>query len=237
MIFNQTKSNNPDIFDHIIFRSTKIIRVNQTKFLGLCLDSGLSFSSHVDHVKSKVAKFVGVLSRISKFTNVNTKLKIYYAYINSQLIYLNPIWSAAPGYKLKELQTLQNRAIKYIYGKPFLTPSISLYGEKHLPLNFICEYETILIIFKIRGNKLKSNLEFTESSLIHSHFTRIANYFRATFMRTNLTQNSIYHHGLNLFNKIPDELKNENVLSKVKYKLKNYLKIKYQSNPSLTKIQ
>lgn len=189
----------------------------------------------MEHVKSKVAKFVGVLGRVSKITNIDTKLKIYYAYINSQLIYLNPIWSAASSTKLKELQTLQNRAIKNIYGKPYLTPSISLYGEPFLPLNYIAEYETILIIFKIKTNQMKTSLKFTESSLIHSHFTRICNYFRAMFMRINLTQNSIYHHGLNLYNKIPNEIKNEIVLSKFKQKLKNYFKIKYQNNPTLNR--
>lgn len=222
-----------DSFNHLCFENFKVNRVDKAKYLGLILNTSLSFSEHVDLVKSKISKFVGVLRRISKYVNEPTKLKIYYAYIHSHLNYINSIWSAAPEYKLKELQILQNKAMKQVYSLPYRTPSISLYYKDILPLHCIFDIELNLLVFKVKNKLIKTNLVFVNSNQIHSHLTRISNFLRTTFNRSNCTQNSIFNRGVILFNKLPDDVKNIHEIRSFKHKLKTYTKNSYISNPTI----
>ena len=143
-------------------------------------------------MKSKISKFFGVLKRFSRFLNESTKLKIYYAYIHSHLIYLNPIWSASPAYKIKELQVLQNKAVKQVYGLPPLTPSVSLYGEQVLPLNSLSDYELCLLVFKVKNNLIKISFVFTSTFEVHSYFTRMVNDLRGVYLTVELIHLILY---------------------------------------------
>lgn len=220
IFFYQRNSNCDDLFENINIDGKEISRVKVTKYLGLHLNESLSFVDHINQIKSKISKFVGVLKRISKHVNKETKTMIYFAYIHSVLIYMCPIWCRAPNFKVNELQRLQNKAIKQILNLPALTPSVTLYGEKFLSLASLFEYETDLLIFKLKHSLMKSDITFTHNYNVHSHLTRCMNYLRTVFRKTNCTQNSISTDGVKCFNRLPSHLQNENNFLKFKKELK-----------------
>lgn len=179
MIFQLKNIQSEDIFNQIEFKTNILNRVDVVKYLGLILNTNLNFTHHVNLIKNKIAKFVGVFRRIGKFLNESVKLSLYFAYIHSHIVYLNCIWGVAPEYKLKS-----------IYGLPRLTPSHTLYGPKILPLvHLMHKFELNMIIFKLKNNLLKNNFDFNRNNQIHNHLTRIANNFRQILFRTNRTQN------------------------------------------------
>lgn len=235
IVFSQRNENTLLRFDFIVFGNYKIDRIEECKYLRLYLNQSLNFTNHIDIVKSKVSKFVGVLKRISNYITIGKKFKIYYAFIHSHLIYLNPIWNAAPQYKLNELQIMQNKAMKLIHSLPRLTPSVSLYSgnDKTIPIHSLCEYELCLLIYKLEQNLLKSDFNFVRSHEVHNHFTRCANYLRAFFRRINVTKNSIYSRGIDLYNNVPDNIRNEQQLVKFRVLLRNFMKQKFIDNPTL----
>jgi hypothetical protein len=94
----------------LYFGQGPIRLVRETKYLGIIIDSSLSFISYIDVIKRKIIPYVGVLHRIKHFVPVNARLSIYYAYIYSQLCYLNVVWNSAAKDKIFEVSRLQNKA-------------------------------------------------------------------------------------------------------------------------------
>ena len=62
--------------------SNKIInRVNYIKFLGVTIDSALSWSEHIRITKTKIAKGIGMLVKARKFLCKSTLTAIYNSFI------------------------------------------------------------------------------------------------------------------------------------------------------------
>lgn len=225
IIYHLKNSDITNMFNEVCFDNHKIDRVDKSKYLGMIINETLNWNDHVDQVKKKVARFVGVLRRISYSLDEKIKKQIYYAHIHSHIIYVNPIWSSVAEYKLKDLQVLQNKAMKAIYNLPRLTPSKELYrGDRGdiLPIKLLTEFELNLLSFKINNKLIKSKYSFQITTEIHSYTTRLANNFRSIFSRTNCTKNSILNRGVTFFNKLPELVKNENKISAFKNKLTKY---------------
>lgn len=223
LIYYLRNTNITEIFNEICLEEIKINRVLEYKYLGLIVNHNLNWIQHVDFIKQRVARFGGVFRKISKYLNVGIKKQLYFAFVHSYLVYLNPIWSCAPEYKLKEIQILQNKSIKSLHNLPRLTSSISLYNSSILPIVLLSKYELSLLIFKIKNKLIKFESNFQNNSEVHSYSTRIVNNFRAVFGRNNITKNSIYSKGANVFNELTDELKNETKVSLFKTRLKTLL--------------
>ena len=58
-----------------------IDRVEHTMFLGVILDSQLTWAYHIQHVKIKMAKNIGILCRARKILKTTTLITLYYAFI------------------------------------------------------------------------------------------------------------------------------------------------------------
>lgn len=105
--------NIPDL--NVIIDGTLIRRVNKFKYLGLIIDDGLSFNEHVNHVKRQITPFISLMWRKGKYIPVDKRKQLYFAYVQSHLMYMLPIYEDCAQYKLNELQTLQNRCIEAIF--------------------------------------------------------------------------------------------------------------------------
>ena len=64
-----------------------IDRVEHTMFLGVIFDSHLTWSYHIQHVKIKIAKNIGILCRARKVLKRTTLITLYYAFIYPYLTY------------------------------------------------------------------------------------------------------------------------------------------------------
>lgn len=225
LIFYLRNTDISKIFNEICFDNIKIDRVMESKYLGLIINHNLSWIPHIEFLKNKVSKFIGVLYRISKFVDTTTKLKIYYAFIHSHLTYLNTIWGSAADSSINTIQILQNKAIKLIYNLHRLTPSVDLYTESPmLPIKYLFKFELSLLVFKISNNLIKFNGNFELNSDNHSYVTRIRNNFKRIFSRNNVTKNSIFNRGVSIYNELPDHIKILNRISNFKVATKSHLK-------------
>ena len=66
----------------------EIKHVESTKFLGICIDSNLTWKAHINHIVTKVAKTTGILYKARHFLPSQTLRTLYYSLIYP---YLNPI--------------------------------------------------------------------------------------------------------------------------------------------------
>ena len=98
------------------------------------------------------------LKRIKNLVNQKTLVMLYYAYIHSHLMYMNPLWSTSNKENILRLFVLQKKAIKFIFNRDHYTPSYTLFNSKLLPIPVINDMQLILIAFKIKHNLLKNNV-------------------------------------------------------------------------------
>ena len=69
-VFNLTRNNSLNIYYDLSINSTKLIRVNSTKYLGVYIDEDLTWQNHIHYIINKLVKFCSILS--SKAVNCGT---------------------------------------------------------------------------------------------------------------------------------------------------------------------
>lgn len=171
--------------------------VNKTQFLGLTLDSTLSWSDHVNTISNKICAGIYVMRRLNTVGTLASAKSAYYALVESQIRYGLIIWGSSTG-NLKRVLTLQKRAIRSLAN---LEPQQSCreafknLGILTVPALYI--YEAIL-----HADRL--NLETLNN--VHSHNTRHASRYVLPQHRTALFEKKPSYAGRKLKNILPEDL-------------------------------
>ena len=69
-----------------------IKRIDNTKFLGVIIDERLSFISHINHLKGKVARGIGILKKARPFFNEETLKNLYNSFVYPYFTYCIEAW-------------------------------------------------------------------------------------------------------------------------------------------------
>jgi hypothetical protein len=72
MIFGKRKKKDINYIPDIKIDSQTLEIVDETKFLGVILDSGLNWKRHINYTSTKIAKAIGILSKTKQFLNRKT---------------------------------------------------------------------------------------------------------------------------------------------------------------------
>lgn len=160
---------------NIMINGESIQRVSTFKYLGLVLDDNLTFKAHIDHVMKLIRPFIPLMWKRGRFIPLNKRKQIYFAYVQSHIAYMLPIYSSGPKSKLKQLQRVQNRCIKALHQLPRLTPSTFLYSTSILPVEKLAIVERVSYMHKVARSFIKHNFDIRLNSDIHNHRTRQAN--------------------------------------------------------------
>ena len=97
-----------------------MLSCNEAKYLSVFIDSRLNFHSHIKSVENKVARLVGILSKLKHFLPSSSLLNLYCAFIHPHLLYGLSIWGCTHKSYLSKLQTLQKKAVKIIGGGKYM---------------------------------------------------------------------------------------------------------------------
>ena len=83
------------------------------------LDEHISSNNHIKTAESKLTKNIELLNRGSYFSNEHSLKTIYFSYIHSYLKYANIAWAT----KLKKINLLQKRAVRFVFNEDRLSHS------------------------------------------------------------------------------------------------------------------
>ena len=85
MVFHRAKfkSTNKDIY----IRDINIKRVTSVKFLGLIIDDQLKWLEHIQYIKNKVSKSIGILCKVRNYLDKTTLHNLYFTFVYPYLIY------------------------------------------------------------------------------------------------------------------------------------------------------
>ena len=88
-------ANEYDKSQGIFINGHKIIKVSNTKFLGVVIDEKLSWGPHIEYLRKKLRSTTGALNRIKHSVPGEHYQKIYSALLESHLAYGISVWGSA----------------------------------------------------------------------------------------------------------------------------------------------
>lgn len=207
--------------------NSTIQRTFNSKYLGLVIDSKLTFNNHVNLIKNKLSKTCFLLKQLHQILPTKSKLQIFNAFHISHIRYLLPIWSSTSQLNLQSVHVMTNRALRIIKNKPFLSPTAELYDTTTLKVSQLIIFELLFLIYKVKNEFIKNNFALCQINEVHDYDTRQASNFYINFPRTNMNHQNFLYKGLNLFNNLPDDIKIIHSISKFKMELKKHIVCTY----------
>lgn len=183
----------------------EIARTYETKFLGVIIDSGLSWKAHIQYICKKVSKGIGILYKAKRFLNRNTLINLYYTFIYPYLSYCNHVWGSAKTTFLQPLYVLQKRALKIIFCLSRRTSTEYLFSHcKIMPLYDINKYLICMSMYKCHDKQCPRVFQdlFTINEEIHSYNTRLSKGLHIPKIVTERGKTSLRYRGPYLWNAI-----------------------------------
>lgn len=225
MFFSKTNraSFNPDI----IVAGEKLRIVNQYKYLGLVIDSHLSFKAHIEKL-CKIIKFnLANFRSIRNDMSTEAALIFLHSMIFSHLNYCFTSWSQASQSAKRPLETLYKQAIKIMDKKPRHYHHCAIL-KKHSLLNWnsIHKFLNLNLIYKVTHDLAPAPLaEFISQRNSSERVTRgFATGDCVIPLRRSVFSRSAWSvRGATEWNSIPEEVRQLNTYKAFTKKLKIWL--------------
>ena len=94
----------------------ELTRVEKVRFLGVIIDSELSWEPHIENLSAKLASSIALIKRIMKFIPKIQYKKLYDSLFKSHLSYCISSWGGVSAYRLSKLFSLQKRCVRLLFG-------------------------------------------------------------------------------------------------------------------------
>lgn len=225
MLFSHTKSYDASSLD-INISNNKIKYVKSIKFLGIMIDSNISWELHSNYIRKKIAKGVGIISRAKKYLNNETLLILYNSFILPYLTYGIEVWGSMIKSYVTPLLILQKKVIRIITSSHRLAPSLPLFQLlKQLPIDKLYTMKLFIFMYKVEKNIFPSVITemFIKNEAIHEVNTRHKSLYRIPLFRSTKLQRNVRYRGVICFNKLSEIIDYNCSLCTVKKYLKSYL--------------
>ena len=159
----------------IIIDNQPIDKVEKTKFLGVVIDSKLSWKSHICLVAGKLSKSIGMIIKAREYLNRSALLTLYYSFVYPYLTYCNHVWGCTYYTNLKQLFILQKKALRIMCGKRKRDSTENIFSElKILKFTDINAYLTGRFMYKCYTKNVPGIFSdfFQCNSAVHGYSTR-----------------------------------------------------------------
>ena len=164
MIFSSSSRINKDAF--IVIDDNQLFPSDEVKYLGVILDKGFTFKSHIDSLITKTRKnlnLIRLLKREEGVDNIQNLRQLILSLVRSRLRYGEEIFCSASPSLLKRLQECETSIIKQILNLPKHADPLLVYREIGLtPLSLCRCSQTTKTVFRLgtSDNDLDQELNF-----------------------------------------------------------------------------
>ena len=211
---------------NIKYNGSILEKVELAKYLGVVIDSHLSWDNHVADTCKKVAPKLGLLRRLSSILPKNILLMIYKTYILPLLEYVCTVWGDSSCKNMAKIERMQNWAARIIEKN---YDYINVRGSdiaKNLGLPSLKERRDYLkscLMFKCVNKEAPLYLcdGFTQTHEIASRITRSVNSNKLVVPRPKIDKykESLVYSGATLWNSLDETVRNS---TNIKHFKKNY---------------
>jgi exonuclease III len=206
--------------------NSEMEEVNFCKYLGVYIDSNLSWQHHIAMVCKKIRPIIGVLSKVRHLIPSYLLRTIYYSLIHPHILYCIETWGSSCKCYIKPLCVLHKKLIRILtFSHPIehtyiLYPLINILPVTKIYFQNVCQ-----MVYKELNSNIPIRFNFTPCSNIHEHFTRSSKsgqLYNLTH-NTNYFVRSVFNAGVKFYNVLPTEIKDSVSVMIFKSKLKQWL--------------
>ncbi|XP_040074077.1 uncharacterized protein LOC120846405 [Ixodes scapularis] len=186
---------------------SKLDKVSTYKYLGVHLTSNLSWNTHLDYILRRANQSLGFLRRHLYMATAETKLLAYSTLIRPKLKYAAIIWNPHQKYLNNNLESLQNRATRFIL-KTYSPISVSQFKSS---LGLLTLHQRRYLARSSHFHKLyHSSSDFRQNNILpparisprHDHCYKV----HIPFARTNLFKYSPFVQAATEWNELASEI-------------------------------
>ena len=186
--------------------------------LGVYVQSNLKWQKQVSSLKAKLAQRLNGLNQIKNICSLSVRKLIAEGSFNSVLAYCLPLFGGMEKHQLQELQILQNKAARLVCRVPPRYNRKEVFKKLNwFTVNQLICYYTLIMVFKVRQSK---SPEYLANILcLNSRYGRI----KTRKQTLTLASNSFTHRGVQLWNKLPSTVRNEERIGPFKRLLRQWI--------------
>lgn len=193
----------------INYNNSTLTTQNETKFLGVMIDSQLNWKSHINYLASKISSFNYALRIISQSVTIKASLCAYFAYVQSWLRYGVIFWGNSV--EAKRIFILQKYCLRSVFNLNRTDSCRNIFlNNKILTLPGLYVLEC--------AGFVRDNYELYKDNLLdHCYKTRGIgkSYIQLPQTTRSMISKSVMTLTINIYNYLPVELK---CLSAIKFK-------------------
>jgi hypothetical protein len=172
---NVTPSRTPILQDYIL-KGHKLRSEASSKYLGVELQSDMSWRSHIDKTVKKATSTLGFLRRNLTVSNQDTKAAAYKTLVRPTIEYCSSVWSPHTKDAINKIEIVQRRAARYVTNRYRNTSSVtSMLGD--------LEWDTL----ETRRKKIRLTMMYNHTDEQYSIVGRTKVLYAAVFVSWLLT--------------------------------------------------
>ena len=226
----QTTHANIELPCNIQIDNMPLVQKDHVKFLGLTIDKYLTWNHHVNNISISIAKGIGILYKVKYFLLEHSLRMIYNTLILPYLNYCNIVWGNCHKTKLNHILLLQKKAVRICTNSTYLFHTNPLFHRlKVLKIHDINTLQIAIFMFKYNKDLLPAVFShlFSYNRNLHPYLTRSRNNIHLHNPKILLAHKSLRHHGPDIWNSLPDDIKEIALLNPFKRRMKQLLLNQY----------
>lgn len=229
---NVTKTNYMIITNKIIpddcpvrFGNDILSPVDSAKFLGVTIDSKMSFTLHVQDVKSKIARGIGVMRKLAQILPLKTLRTLYFSLVHCHVMYALPVWGNSGKTNSEKISNMLNKAIVMLTHSDSTanTPNqFNLFNfEQNLKVSNLINFHKI--VYNLNQQYFWCKLQRLQ--VVHTYPTtfQVNNNYLLPHFRISKCQNSFLYKAIKSWNELPSHIRNIESPVKFKKEIKKYI--------------
>ena len=220
-----------DVDKKLVINDTEIEQVKEIKFLGIIIQNKLSWKPHINHIKAKLCKSLGIISKVKEFLNEKNLYVLYCSLVLPYMTYGVEVWGNTYKTNLDPICVIQKRAIRIVNKVTYREHTNKLFIKlKALKFRDLVVFKTAQFMYNIKNNKLPVHIQglFQKRDMVFNF--RGGEIFKKQIVRTNIKQHCISVAGVNIWNKLDPEQKDCLSLFQFKKKTKQNILNSYVEN-------
>ena len=204
------------------------------KYLGVIVDEKLVWKAHGKPLCSTISKYVGVKCKVKHYMNNHALRMLHHSIINSRAQYGIIAWEKAASCHLQPISAVLNLAMRCLNTDKLLTSKFTtIYKmQKILQLKGIYNLVVSKFMYKYTTSHLPAtfNNYFKLITDVHSYNTKQVKtrQFALPKARSNSGAKMIKYSAIDIWSKIPPEIRNKTCLALFLAEYKKYVLLSYE---------
>lgn len=199
-----------------------IREVTHTKYLGVIIDSKLSWSQHIKEISNKANRVKGFLQRNLQNCPPSVKANCYKSLIKPILEYACVVWAPYTDKDISLIESVQRRAARFVFNNYSSYSSVSEMIQRlnWKPLAHCRNQLKAITIFKIIHNFIDIPADIHLIPVSSGHYTRGHQMrFQQPMTRINSYLHSFFPSSIKIWNSLSDDIISCTTLEQFKQKL------------------